>query len=61
MSANLIFDGGDINDNGQWRGEEVSCLDCRETRPMQMGPSPAWCVAELRCGECGRGLAEFGI
>lgn len=52
------FDGGDINTNGQWRGAEVGCLECRETAAMHYGGTATYMVAQLECGECGEPFAE---
>lgn len=53
------FDGGDIDDNGHWRGAEMGCLECRTTRRMVVGPTATYLLSVLRCGECGERFAEF--
>lgn len=52
-------DGGDIDDNGHWLGEDMCCLACRETRPMKIGPTSTYLLAELYCGECGEPFARY--
>lgn len=54
-----IYDGGDINEHGCWRGEEMCCLSCKETRPMEMGHTgKPYFRNALECGECGQTFAE---
>lgn len=52
------YDGGDINAHGQWCGEDMCCLTCRETAPMCMGLTTTYLLASLECGECGETFAQ---
>ena len=51
------YDSGDISEQGNWRGAEVGCLDCREVAPMQITIASRWTLA-LVCGECGQHFTE---
>lgn len=55
------FDGGDIDDDGHWRGPEMSCLECKETTAMHYGITARWFIAALECGECREVFAEYTI
>lgn len=55
------FDGGDIDKNGRWLGEHMSCLECRETAAMRMGITSTHTLKQLECGECGEPFAEVWI
>lgn len=64
MNANVIWDGGDVEGDGEdrrWYGEEMGCLECREVAPMRTGATPTYMVAELCCGECGEPFAEYQL
>ena len=60
-AAPKVFDGGDIDNDGQWQGADMGCLECRETRPMRATATAAWCVAALCCGECRAPFAEYRV
>jgi hypothetical protein len=55
------FDGGDIDNNGRWYGEEMCCLECRETKHMRVGITATYLLATLDCGECGEPFAEYWV
>lgn len=55
------FDGGDIDDNGHWRGAEMCCLECRETTAMHCGITSTYLLASLNCGECGESFAKYWV
>lgn len=55
------FDGGDIDNNGHWVGEEMGCLECRETRQMRSSATATYLLASLNCGECGEPFAEYWV
>ena len=57
----VTFDGGDINDNGQWRGEEMGCLECREIHQVRAGITATYLLAQLQCGGCGERFAEYWV
>ena len=59
----VIFDGGDIDQRGNWYGSEIGCLDCQEIAPLGIGISCEkingeyyWCEC-LQCSQCLRPIA----
>lgn len=55
------FDGGDIDGDGQWYGPDMSCLDCRATRPVRYTHTHTYLLAALECGNCCELFAEVWI
>jgi hypothetical protein len=39
------FDGGDIDNHGRWWGQDMSCLECRETTAMHAGITSSYLLA----------------
>ena len=54
-----IFDGGDIDNHGNWAGTSMSCLVCRETSHLRLTSGPAYCSNDLICGGCGTMFASY--
>ncbi len=55
------FDGGDIDNDGQWYGSEMCCLECRETADVRCGTTSTYLLGTLECGECGEVFAEYWL
>lgn len=55
------FDSGDIDNHGRWIGEEMCCLECRETVEIRAGITSTYLLAVLHCSECGEPFAEYWI
>ena len=55
------FDGGDIDDEGRWYGQDLSCLECRQTTAMRLSITSTYLLAALHCGECGATFCEYWI
>lgn len=47
-----IIDGGDIDENGQWYGSEMCCLECHETDYLRSQALDEF-ISLPACGECG--------
>ena len=55
------FDGGDIDDDGHWCGQDMSCLECRKTTAIRSAITSTYLLASLQCGECGEIFVEYWI
>ena len=55
------FDGGDIDNHGHWWGQDMSCLECRETTAMRSGMTSTYLLASLQCGECGETFCLYWV
>ena len=60
-----IYDGGDVvtgdDISTYWCGEVMCCLECREVKPMRLGMTATYLLAQLECGECGEPFAEVWV
>ena len=55
------FDGGDIDNHGHWWGQDMSCLECRETTAMHAGITSIYLLACLECGACGETFCLYWV
>ena len=55
------FDGGDIDVQGHWYGQDMCCLECGETTAMRSGLTRTYLLACLQCGECAVSFCEYWV
>jgi hypothetical protein len=55
------FDGGDIDNENHWYGEQMGCLECGEVDAVRTGITSTYLLASLQCGNCGEVFAEYWI